>query len=364
MKILLIGMFRKDAPQAGGGEVTKPRNVFRYFDSHKVPNCVFDCFDFYPFRKRPLRLFFLLFRKLKGYDACYIFPSGPHGLLFFCAFFHVFFSKKDIPVFYPVVGGWIGKYLSCHPHQASVVKKFEGCYCETRGLCDQLVKNGFNNIFYSPVFSDKRPLDLLTFASATQHVASLPYLSFFTFSRVTEEKGILLAIEAITNYNLHKDSALPEAKLDIYGHLDFQFKNELLTAISCHTTTVSFVGTLPDSELIKTLSSHLACLFPTYFYGEGFPASILECYIAGVPVFASDWLYNSELIDQQKTGGLFKVRDASDIEKTILWVANNRKLVLDMRGSCLQKSMFFSEDICMKPLVDSLNHLLSRQVNS
>lgn len=46
-------------------------------------------------------------------------------------------------------------------------------------------------------------------------------------------------------------------------------------------------------------------VIPTYYQGEGFPGTILDSYIFGVPVIVSKCKYNSEMIKEGKTGKLF-----------------------------------------------------------
>ena len=49
-------------------------------------------------------------------------------------------------------------------------------------------------------------------------------------------------------------------------------------------------------------------LFPTYWYGEGFPGIVIDAYIAGVPLIASDWNMNTEVITE-KTGVIIPPKD-------------------------------------------------------
>ena len=52
-----------------------------------------------------------------------------------------------------------------------------------------------------------------------------------------------------------------------------------------------------------------AMLFPTHFPTEGIPGSVLDAYIAGIPVVASDWMYARELIENGKTGIIIPFED-------------------------------------------------------
>ena len=50
-------------------------------------------------------------------------------------------------------------------------------------------------------------------------------------------------------------------------------------------------------------------LFPTYWHGEGFPGVIVDAYVAGLPVIASDWNFNEEFIEDGVTGVVVPTHD-------------------------------------------------------
>mgnify|MGYP002239410386 CR=1 FL=1 len=58
----------------------------------------------------------------------------------------------------------------------------------------------------------------------------------------------------------------------------------------------------------RTLCRYDIMLFPTYWYGEGFPGIVMDAYIAGLPLIASDWNINTEVITE-KTGIIIPPKD-------------------------------------------------------
>jgi glycosyltransferase involved in cell wall biosynthesis len=54
-------------------------------------------------------------------------------------------------------------------------------------------------------------------------------------------------------------------------------------------------------------------LFPTYWQGEGFPGAIIDAFVSGVPVIASDWNMNREIIIHEKNGLLVPPGDAMSL---------------------------------------------------
>jgi glycosyltransferase involved in cell wall biosynthesis len=356
-KVLMVGLFEWDRPNAGGGEVTKPRNVYNYLVDSMQDECSFYQLDFFHYRHRPLALWAKLQRELKGKNACFIFPAGPNGSLFFFLFFKHYFLHHKISVYYPIVGGWLAEFLQKHKKLIPVVGAFKGCFAETRGFCQKLTSLGLKNIFYSPVFSAREPISIDGLKEIVRQQQKENVLKFCTFSRVMEEKGVTLAIKAIVAYNQRsevKNKAWPMATLDIYGHLDKKYETPLQKLVSSNPTFIHFVGTLKDEAVITTLSAHFACLFPTYFFGEGFPASLLECYMSGLPVFASDWVYNSELVHEGVTGKLYPPKDQQALLAVIVWSSQNRETVENMRLECRKASAQFTKVAAMSSIVELL----------
>ena len=48
-------------------------------------------------------------------------------------------------------------------------------------------------------------------------------------------------------------------------------------------------------------------IFPTYYVGEGFPGTIIDAFSSGIPDIATDWRYNSEIVQNGKTGYIYKL---------------------------------------------------------
>ena len=51
------------------------------------------------------------------------------------------------------------------------------------------------------------------------------------------------------------------------------------------------------NETASHLKKYFALLFPTYFHGEGFAGCLIDAFFAGIPVIATDWLYNKDIIN-------------------------------------------------------------------
>ena len=121
---------------------------------------------------------------------------------------------------------------------------------------------------------------------------------------MTKEKGIEDAVRAVCEINsMHSDIF---AELDIYGQIEDNQEEWLKKLQTLAPGYIKYKGMVPFSQSTKVLKEYDALLFPTYYEGEGFAGTIIDAFAAGLPVIASDWKYNSEIIKSGMTGVIFK----------------------------------------------------------
>lgn len=53
---------------------------------------------------------------------------------------------------------------------------------------------------------------------------------------------------------------------------------------------------------METLKNYFALVFPTLFYTEGIPGTIIDAYAAGLPVISSKWESYDDVIEDNITG--------------------------------------------------------------
>ena len=79
-------------------------------------------------------------------------------------------------------------------------------------------------------------------------------------------------------------------------------------------------------------------MFPTYWEGEGFPGTFIDCFASGLPIIATDWNYNAEIIKNNLTGYIYK-RDSDNYNliKEIKLSLENVEQINKMRKNCLKE---------------------------
>jgi glycosyltransferase involved in cell wall biosynthesis len=108
-----------------------------------------------------------------------------------------------------------------------------------------------------------------------------------------------------------------------------------------------------QQESYATLSEYSCMLFPTYWQGEGFPGVIIDAYIAGLPVIATGWNMNKEVVEVGKTGLIVPIQDAKALALAMLKMMQNPELVKKMSENSSGKAKNYHID-AVWPKVEKL----------
>jgi len=344
MKIGLVGYFAINVEKGKvltGGQMTKAKNIYeivcRNFSAENVLRV-----DTYNWNTRKLSIIRQIVYMSRNCEIIIMMPSQ-NGVKVFLPILSILKNVYKYKLIYPVVGGWLADLLA----KKRILQKFFGkvdyVLPETRHLASKLKTYTKNKIEVMPVFSLRQPLDHLSREWKKSYV-------FGTFSRITPEKGIDDAINAILRVNEKHGDVI--CKLEICGPMDIEYSDYYETIFREHEDVICYRGLLPDQEVIQTLSQFYMLLFPTYYEGEGFPASLCESYMAGTPVIASDWKYNSELIDDGVTGFLFKVHDIEQMIDLIDRAISNPDKIYEMRENAFRKGKQYTPEIVTNNMIE------------
>lgn len=97
------------------------------------------------------------------------------------------------------------------------------------------------------------------------------------------------------------------------------------------------LGFLQGDELTYVISHAEVSVYPSEWY-ENCPFSVMESQMYGTPVIASDIGGIPELIEDGRTGFLFKAGDAEELAQTIDKVFHDEAMCRRMSGECLQQA--------------------------
>lgn len=233
---------------------------------------------------------------------------------------------------YFVIGGILPDFISqlemkqreCY----SIVKWF---MVESQEMKRKMELLGYKNVIHIPNFKK--------IAYIPEKNTEIPVPFRFVFlSRIIPEKGCDLIVEATRRMN--KEIGEDKFIVHFYGKIEDSYKSHFLNAIN-GLPNAEYKGflNLADISNYDVLASYSAMLFPTFWKGEGFPGILIDAMIAGTPVIASEWGYNTEIIDNGTTGVIIKSKDANALADTMnLFISNNSK-VAEMTQYCRKQAM-------------------------
>src|SRR5690554_3593202 len=219
---------------------------------------------------------------------------------------------------YIAVGGWLFEFLKNKPIHRYMLKKINGVYVQTDNLGLMLKSVNFKNVY---LLNNFRPLQFPQVNVVKNNNSETIKLVFM--ARVHPLKGVNLLFKLEEEIN---KAGIENVFIDIYGPVFKDYEDEFTSKLK--NSEIKYRGILAPSEIYDVLQKYDLMLFPTKYYTEGFPGTILDAYISGVPVIATEWLNAEEFIDNGETGYITEFdNDDKFIEKVIETLKNPQKLI-------------------------------------
>ena len=142
------------------------------------------------------------------------------------------------------------------------------------------------------------------------------------FGRLSIEKGIKTLTDVCKE--------LPDINFIFAGTGDLEKLCQGIDNVKC-------VGFKSGNELNELIRNAKFSVCPSVCY-ENCPMSIIESLSLGTPVIVSDLGGAPELIENGKTGFIFKAYDKTDLKNKILNLYSNQELIDKMSESCIELS--------------------------
>ena len=295
-KVIFIG-------PAGGGKVpqngasAKNYHLMNYFHKKKI-NVV--SADTENWRKNPLVLVKLVFFILFNPNAKYIIATNNMSSYRVLQIMSLFPRKRSIV--YWIIGGSIAEWIKEGKVNAKPFRIVDVFLAEGKKMQETLSGVGFKNTIYVPNF---KCIDYLPEKKAKTD----DKMHFVFLSRIIPEKGCNTIIEAV---------------ISIINNISYK----------------GFLD-LRNQRNYDILAKYDAMLFPTYWHGEGFPGIIIDAFVSGLPVIATDWSLNADIIEDGKTGVILKENTIEALADAMDTMINNPKSVELMSKTCQNSAMNF-----------------------
>lgn len=241
----------------------------------------------------------------------------------------------DKRIHYWVVGGTIHKSFQSGKFNVDNYKGLRAIIVQGMSISDSLKNQGLTNAVFVP---NSKYIDYIPLKKEKEDAV----IHFVFLSRLETNKGCDEIIQAsdILNYCGY------EGKFDItfYGKtIDEEgYYEKFIDAIKAHNE-ISYSGTLNlrDTQNYDELAKYDVMLFPTFWHGEGFPGVVIDAYIAGLPIIASDWNLNMEVIEDGVTGWIIPVHDVQALAEKMKTVIDHPQMLKPMIAKCNEKAIEF-----------------------
>lgn len=244
---------------------------------------------------------------------------------------------------YIVIGGWLADFLKNRPVLTAQLKRFDGIYVETNTMKKALEQMDFQNVFVMPNCKDLKIIKKEELVFPT----SLP-LKLCTFSRVMKEKGIEDAVDAVTAVNRYFNKTVYQ--LDIYGQVDSSQIEWFEQLKSRFPEYIRYGGLVPFDQSVQVLKNCFALLFPTRFFTEGIPGTIIDAYAAGVPVISARWQSFYDIVDDATTGIGYEFDHYQSLKDVLISAYQNQEQWMMMKYNCIERANHYLPENVIKIL--------------
>jgi glycosyltransferase involved in cell wall biosynthesis len=234
---------------------------------------------------------------------------------------------------YLVIGGYFPKGIQTRRFDWKIYQNLKSVVVEGQILKHQLLNcTELNNVMVIPNF---KKFDYEVSFKETEFTN----FNFVFIGRISKPKGIFEIIEAVRILNTQ--NLLLNFSVDFYGPIEeeIEFPANLPLA---HKGYLDIMN--KQRESYATLSEYSCMLFPTYWQGEGFPGVIIDAYVAGLPVIATDCNMNKEVVEDGETGLVVPIQDIKSLALAMLKMMQNPELLKKMSENSSRKAKDYHID--------------------
>lgn len=238
------------------------------------------------------------------------------------------------------VGGWQidffeGTYkFAPHMKLLRISKKIHAFLPEVENVNKVLKeKYHFDNTEVFPNFRFVHPFKEIVSESTT--------LKLVFMARIDKNKGYDIIFE-FARIAIHERL---DVIIDFYGQIEKEDEVDFYEKIKQLGPIVNYKGFLNPNNIHTTLSGYDVLLLPTKYFTEGFPGSILDAYIAGIPVIVSEWKRAHEFVKHDRTGLIVPfAHNQESFNTAVMSFYNDREKLRKMKTAAKEEAKKYSPD--------------------
>ena len=145
-------------------------------------------------------------------------------------------------------------------------------------------------------------------------------------------------------------------QLDIYGQVDPSYQERFDEICRNLPQGVRYNGFVDFSQSVQVLRQYDGLLFPTYYSGEGYANTIVDAYASALPVIATDWKYNSEVVSEGSDGRLYDYRCPEKLTQILEEYVADPDSLLNMRKNARLRAFDYEPTTAITALRENIDN--------
>ena len=326
-KLLFLANIQHGEAPTGGGVQTRNQYMLRWFQQ-RYDTKFYDTWQKSAFVSLVSSILLTLFY----HNRLIVVSYGIRGAKALARVFDFFHIERNILLFVP--GGDVLKFVS--EKDVKTLSFYDKIFVQGNYLKEALNKCGFTNIFYCPNFKE---IDYYP-----THIAKTGNIRFVYVGRLLKEKGIDVMLEAF------KKIENTDCSLTIYGKETENYNRDYFSSLNCENLFFKGYLDLKQKDGYDELASYDVLVFPTYYEGEGFPGTLVDALICGLPVIATDFNANTEIISDKQSGIIVPANNPEILRNAMLAVINGEENLHDLSDYSRREASKYDIDSVLTPI--------------
>ena len=249
------------------------------------------------------------------------------------------FAKKALKrhIYHNVIGGSFAEYLKSNPSLIKPTQSFDVNWVQMGSQIKKLEQLGVMN---NELLPNTKEVAIMSQDELSDYKGES--FRFCTLSRISKAKGIETAIHAIEEVNRRYGKEI--ATLDIYGNPDSEYVETFAELMKHVSGAIRYKGFVDNKKTVETIKGYYMLLFPSTYEGEGFPGTAWDAFAAGVPIIATNWKYNAEVITDKVTGLVYDYQKPELLTEKIVYAISKQTEIDAMRVNCIRDISQYTPD--------------------
>ncbi len=332
-RILVLGYFGYVDNELDG-QILKTRNIYDLLLLKIGGKADIDRFDTQRFKYSKLSFFNMLLKIIRCQILVYV--PAYNNLNYLFPIIYVLCWLKRSKILYFVVGGWLAQYLKSKKIHVALLSNIRAILTESTDLSNSLTADfPLKNVVTFPNFR--------IHSFTPTFVRNIDQFRIVYMARINRMKGIdyVFSLAAyLANGSDHKRPVI----IDFYGPVEEEDENYFYNQVNKYQN-VTYRGVLQPEHINETLNGYDLMVFPTRYFTEGFPGTVLDAYISGLPIVATHWKFATDFIVEEKTGFIVPFENSvQEFIAAVTTIYQDFDLLMKMKHNAYEQSFNYSSD--------------------